>query len=267
MIVESYQDVIILSGSLESNHWETIHTAISLTLRRHPSGVIIDCSAMTHMSPAGAETFHDAMDFIRDHDARIILAAVPDQIMEVLKTVPEVKSQLPVVPTVEAARRSLDLGHEVDEDHGKKKKKIVAPENAKKVIVCLYTGTTVEEDDAAMNIASLIADSFPSEIHLLCALVVPRHLPLQSALEESEKSAAHAMERAKLFFDQRDIAHLDRIERARDVASAIAEMLDDVKSEMVILPLSSDPMKAENNQAIVRSVTGKIRSKVIFVRA
>jgi len=268
MIVESYQDVIILSGSLESNHWETIHTAISLTLRRHPSGVIIDCSGMTHMSAAGAETFHDAMDFIRDHDARIILAAVPDSIMEVLKTVPEVKSQLPVVPTVEAARRSLDLGHEVEDDHGsKKKKKLVAPEGAKKVIVCLYTGTTVEEDDAAMRIASNIADSFPSEINLLCALVVPRHLPLQSALEESEQSAAAAMERAKSFFDQRDIAHVDRIERARDVAGAITEVLEDVNPVMVILPLSKDEMKSDANQALVRMVTAKVGPPVIFVRA
>lgn len=266
MIVESYQDIIILSGSLESNHWETIHTAISLTLRRHPSGVIIDCSGMTHMSAAGAETFHDAMDFIRDHDARIILAAVPDPIMEVLKTVPEVRSQLPVVPTVEAARRSLDLGCDIEDDHGKKKKKVVAPDNAKKVIVCLYTGTTVEEDDAAMQIASQIADSFPSEIHLLCVLLVPRHLPLQSALEESEQSAAHAMDRAKRFFDDRSLAHVDRIERARDVAGAISEALEDLDSTMIILPLSKHEMKAEHNQSIVRSVTAKISQQVIFVR-
>lgn len=266
MIVESYQDIIILSGSLESNHWETIHTAISLTLRRHPSGVIIDCSGMTHMSAAGAETFHDAMDFIRHHDARIILAAVPEQIMEVLKTVPEVRSQLPVVPTVEAARRSLDLGHEVEDDLGKKKKKLVAPENARDVVVCLYIGTSIEEDDAAMRVASNIADSFPSEIHLVCALVVPRHLPLQAALEESERSAAHAMDRAKRFFDDRQIAHLDRIERARDVAGAILEVLTDIDPELIILPLSRNEMKSEDNLSIVRSVTAKILKPVVFVR-
>jgi anti-anti-sigma regulatory factor len=266
MIVESYEDVIIISGSLESNHWETIHTAIALTLKRHPAGVIIDCSGLTQMSPTGAETFHDAMDFIRDHDARIIMAAVPEPIMEVLRSVPEVRSQLPVVPTVEAARRSLDLGSDVDDDHGKKRKKLVAPENARKVLVCLYTGTGVEEDDSAMQVASLIADSFPSEIHLVCALLVPRHLPLQSALEDSERSAAYALDRAKQFFDQRNLAHIDRIERARDVAGALGEVLDEIDAFKIILPLSKDPMKVENNLAIVRAVTAKIEREVIFVR-
>lgn len=265
MIVESYEDVIVLSGSLDSNHWETIHTAISLTLRRHPSGVIIDCAGMTRMSAAGAETFHDAMDFIKDHDARIILAAVPDQIMEVLKTVPEVRSQLPVVATVEAARKSLDLGHDVDESHGKKRKKLVAAENARKVIVCLYTGTSIEEDDSAMRAASMIADSFPSEIHLICVLIVPRHLPLQAPLAESEQSAAHAMDRAKQFFDQRNLPHIDRIERARDVASALTEVLEDIEAISIVLPLSKDPMKAENNLTVVRSVTNKIDRQVMFV--
>lgn len=265
MIVESYDDVIILSGSLESNHWETIHTAISLILRRHPSGVIIDCSGMKRMSPAGAETFHDAMDFIRNHDARIILAAVPEPIMEVLKTVPEVRSQLPVVDTVETARKSLDLGHSSEDDHGKKRKKLVAPENARKVIVCLYTGTSIQEDDSAMRAASMIADSFPSEIHLICALLVPRHLPLQAALAESEQSAAHALERAKQFFDQRNLPHLDRIERARDVASALTEVLKEIPAVTIILPLSKDPMKMENNLTVVRSVSSKVEGQVMFV--
>ncbi len=266
MIVESYEDVIILSGSLESNHWETIHTAISLILRRHPSGVIIDCSGMKRMSPAGAETFHDAMDFIRNHDARIILAAVPDPIMEVLKTVPEVRSQLPVVDTVAAARKSLDLGQSHDDDPGaKKRKKLVAPENARKVIVCLYTGTSIEEDDSAMRAASMIADSFPSEIHLICALLVPRHLPLQAALAESEQSAAHALTRAKQFFDQRNLPHQDRIERARDVASALTEVLKEIPAVTIILPLSKDPMKMDTNLTVVRSVSAKVEGQVMFV--
>ena len=82
-------------------------------------------------TPEGAETFHDAMDFIRNHHARVILAAVPGHVMEVLKNVPEVRSQLPICATVADARRSLDLGVDVEEDHGKKKKKLVAADSKK----------------------------------------------------------------------------------------------------------------------------------------
>ena len=117
MIVESYEDVIILSGALRSNFWETIHTAISLTLKRHPTGVIIDCSGITEITPDGAETFHDAIDFVAAHKrARIVVAAVSEEMLEVLRSVPEVRSQLPIAETVEAARKSLDLLVENDDD-------------------------------------------------------------------------------------------------------------------------------------------------------
>ncbi|MEQ1823133.1 MAG: STAS domain-containing protein [Fimbriimonadaceae bacterium] len=267
MIVESYNDIIILSGSLESNHWETIDTAIALTLKRHPSGVIIDLSGLTEITPEGAETFHDAMDFIRNHHARVILAAVPAHVMDVLKNVPEVRSQIPICDTVEDARRSLDLGVELEEDHGKKKKKLVAAEGARKLIVCLYDGTSVEEDNAAMEMASQIADSHPSEIHLVCALMVPRHLPLTAPLADSEESAANAMNRAKSFFNERNIPHVDRIERARDVASALAEVLNDIDAEIFVLPLIKNEMHMDSNLNVVRSVLGKIHRQVIFVRA
>ena len=108
MIVESYEDVIVISGALRSNFWETIHTAISLMLKRHPTGVILDCSGITEVNTAGADTFRDVMSFIHDQDARVIVTAVPPQVMEVLRTVPEVRSQLAVAKTVEEARRSLD---------------------------------------------------------------------------------------------------------------------------------------------------------------
>ena len=126
MIVESYEDVIVLSGELRSNFWETIHTAIALTLKRHPTGVIIDCSGITLMTPEGGETFHDAIDFVAEHDrARIVVAGVSKSVLEVLRSVPEVRSQLPVAESVEDARRSLDLLVEDEPDVPKKKRRKV----------------------------------------------------------------------------------------------------------------------------------------------
>lgn len=265
MIVESYEDIIVLSGALRSNFWEAIHTAISLTLKRHPSGVIIDCSGLTEANSTGAETFRDAMDFIQKHDARIIVAAVPDAIMDVLKSVPEVRSQLAVAKSVEAARRSLDLLHE-EEDYGHKKKKRTPIEGARKLVVCLYTGTSVVEDDAAMNIAGKIADSQPTEVHLVCVLLVPRHLPLTSPLEESEMAASKAVQRAEQFFDARDVTYISEVERARDVASALADVLAEFDAPEVVLPLIRDPLKKEENLKLVESVLGRVSRNVIFVR-
>lgn len=266
MIIESYEDTIILSGAIRSNFWEAIHTAISLTLKRHPSGVIIDCSGLTEANAAGAETFRDAMDFIQKHDARIIVAAVPDPIMEVLKSVPEVRSQLAVAKSVEAARRSLDLLHHEEEQVGRKKKR-PAIEHAHKLLVCLYTGTSVEEDDAAMDIAGKIADSQPTEIHLVCVLLVPRHLPLTAPMENSEEASLKAVQRAEQFFDARDVTYVSQVERARDVASALDDLLSQFEAEEVVLPLMRDPLKKDENLKLVESVLGRVTRPVVFVRA
>lgn len=266
MIIESYEDTIILSGAIRSNFWEAIHTAISLTLKRHPSGVIIDCSGLTEANAEGAETFRDAMDFIQKHDARIIVAAVPDPIMEVLKSVPEVRSQLAVAKSVEAARRSLDLLHHEEEQVGRKKKR-PAIEHAHKLLVCLYTGTSVEEDDAAMDIAGKIADSQPTEIHLVCVLLVPRHLPLTAPMENSEEASLKAVQRAEQFFDARDVTYVSQVERARDVASALDDLLSQFEAEEVVLPLMRDPLKKDENLKLVESVLGRVTRPVVFVRA
>lgn len=263
MIIESYEDVIILSGALRSNFWDTIHTAISLTLKRHPSGVIIDCSGLTEATPQGVETFQDAMSFIGSHDARIIVAAVPPNVMEILKTVPDVRSQLPIASSVEEARHSLDL---LIQEASVKPRKRAVVENATKLLVCLYTGTSIREDNAAMSVASRIAEAAPTEVHLVCLLLVPRNLPLQSPMHEQEDSAAAAVERAKKFFQARDVVHHARVERTRDVASGLVEALAETDAPEIVLPLIHDPLRKEENLRMIESVLTKIDRLVIFVR-
>jgi hypothetical protein len=183
--------------------------------------------------------------------------------MEVLKTVSEVRSQLAVASSVEEARHSLDLL--TQGDHGKPKRR-QAIENAAKLLVCLYTGTSVREDNAAMVVASKIADSSPTEVHLVCLLLVPRHLPIQAPLHEQEESAAAAVDRASQFFQARNVIHFARVERARDVASGLSEALGDIDAADIVLPLMHEQIKKEDNLRIVESVLAKIDREVVFVR-
>lgn len=262
MIVESYEDVIVLSGALRSNFWETIHTAISLLLKRHPSGVIVDCSGITECTPAGAETFRDAMEYIEEHDARIIVAAVPATVMDVIKSVPHVRSQLAVAPSVEVARRSLDILDHHEEENKPRRKHSTNP----KVLVCLATGTGDESDDAAMRLGSLLASALETEIILVCVLIVPRDLPLQAPLAKHEESTSRAIGRAHAFYDGKDLLHEARVERGRDVASTLAGVMEEVGVSHVVLPLNDDEMDHEINAKLIRSVLAKLKSEVVFVR-
>ena len=258
MIVESYEDVILISGALRSNFWDTIQTAISLTLKRHPSGVIIDCGGITECTPNGAETFRDAMEFIKEHAARIIVAAVPDPVREVLKSVPEVRSQLPIADSVEEARRSLDL---LLEPEGKKPKP--PREKLSKIVMLLTHGDLCPE---LYDMAEQASEAHHSEIVVAYVIVVPRHLPIQAPLAAEEEEAARSLEEAKRGFEKRHVPHSVTIERGRDVASALQQVVENTGARQVLVVLSPNEKELDDQLKALRSVLTKVTLPVVAVR-
>jgi len=259
VIVESYEDVISLSGALRSNFWDTLHTAISLTLKRHPAGVIIDCSGLTEVTPAGGQTFRDVMEFIHNHDARVIVAAVPPKVLETMKTVPEVRSQLAIANSVDEARRSLDLLANEQTRPGRKR----LPETENKFVVHI-TGEPLDRE--ALRVAAQLADARVAELHLVYTVLVPRDLPLNAPLAKEEAGAATAIEQAKVVLD-RSVRYVCHVERGRDLASALHDIIDELKASVLVLPLSTSAADADNNTKLIKSVLTKIQSEVIFVRS
>lgn len=258
MIVESYEDVILLSGALRSNFWDTIHTAISLTLKRHPTGVIIDCSGITECTPAGADTFRDAMAFINAHDARVIVAAVPPSVMEVLKSVPEVRSQLAVAKSVEEARRSLDILLEPETKKAKGPK-----EKLDKSILLLTSGDHCPE---IYEIASQTYESLHTEIVVTYVITVPRHLPIQAPLAEEEEEASRIIDQAKQELSRRQIPHSVKLERGREVAATLEQVVQETSATRALVVLSPDDAQMDGQLKTLRSVLSKLTVPVVAVR-
>lgn len=266
MIVESYQDVIILSGALRSNHWETIHTAVSLTLDRYPTGVIIDCSGLTECTLLGADTFRSAHEFIQDHDSRVIVAAVPKQVMDVLKEVPDVRSQLSVADSVELARASLNvLNEHVDQEELEnlkiKKEKHLAHEG---VIALVLTLTP--RDEYLVKYTANLCDTLHAGIRLIAPIIVPRELPIQAPLPQEEKVAAEAVKRAYAQAQGLKVWAEKDIARARDLGSAIEESLEGEDVLQVIVGLSCEADDVDDNCKLVKSVLTKVSAPISFVR-
>ena len=267
MIVESYEDVIVLSGELRSNFWETIHTAISLTLKRHPTGVIIDCSGITHMTPEGGETFHDAIDFVAEHDrARIVVAAVSDEILGVLRSVPEVRSQLPIADSVEDARRSLDLLVEDDADAPKnKRKREPAVRKYDRVIVAVLSGD--DSDEELLHVTNEFVSTLPAKVVMLFPIVVPRDLPLQAPMPEIEENALKAIELGKERMKKYKTAYEVRLEHARDLPTLIHDVAEEAGADRVIFAFSRrNPEQMEEGVKLVSSILQKVACPVMFVR-
>ncbi len=260
MIVESYEDTIVLSGTMRSNHWETLHTAISLTLKRHPSGVIIDCAALSECTPHGADTFRSVMGFIKEHDARVIVAEVQEPVMAVLRTVPDVRSQLPIVATVEEARRSLDLLTDPSEEPVKKRKLKFSDFSV------LASVTGGESDAQVLWTAKEIVNNLQGAVHVVFPLIIPREMPLQAAMPEEEELARQALNRAEAFFQSNHIHCEIRVMRGRDIASSLFATLEEDTSSHVIVGLPQDGDGQDEAGKLVKSVLGRLSGSVVFVR-
>jgi hypothetical protein len=266
LIVESYDDVIVLTGALRSNFWETIHTAISLTLRRHPTGVIIDCSGITEITEKGAETFHDAIDYVTEHDrARIVVAAVPQHVLDVLRMVPEVRSQLPIAKSVEDARRSLDLLVESDGESKKKKRRDQEFREYQRTVVAIVCGD--DSDAELLKVVREFASTNPVKVVVLFPIVVPRNLPLQAPMPDEEALATKAIEEAKRTLTEIRIAHEAKVEHARDLPTLIHDIAEKADAAYVMFAFSQrTPEKLEEGVRLVGTILQKVTRPIIFVR-
>lgn len=263
MIVESYEDVIVLSGALKSNNWETIQTAIGLTLRRHPSGVIIDCSGLTEMNETGALTFNDAMEYVQSQkDARIVLAAVPGLVMEVLKNTPEVRSQLPIVETVEDARRSMDVLDSVAEGPGRKGGRVHKAVQVQ--VLCVLQGS--EHDMDVLVITRELINNIQAKVLILLPIIVPRDKPLTAPMVEIEEKAVKSAGRAKEIFYECRTPHEVRLERTRDLPGLLHELSEEISAAYTVLAVPDEALGEEKCIKLMRGVLSQVTRPVLFVR-
>ncbi|MCU0315900.1 MAG: hypothetical protein MUC92_04855 [Fimbriimonadaceae bacterium] len=261
MIVESYEDIVILSGSLNANYWETMHTAISLTLKRHQSGVIIDCSGLTHATPEGAETFHDAMAFINQHEhARILVAAVPEQVMAVLREVPDVRSQLAVASSVEEARASLDF---LEAERQGRKPKSVLKRWDTYILACLCPNVF---DEHVMLVTKELVSTITAKVVVLIPIVVPRELPIQAPMPEIEKRARTFAECVEDLLSNANVSHEIRLERSRDFVGLVHELSEEINANHVILGLPNTGDSGPADLKMVSSVLEKVSRPLMLVR-
>jgi len=252
MIVEFYEDVVQISGSLRSNFWDTIHTAISLALQKHPKGVIVDCSGITECTVEGADTFRDAMEYISRQDALIILAAVPAAVQEIVKSIPEVRSQLAIAASVEEARHTMDLLSNEEGRGGRPSARQVALQ------LC---GTDC--DTVAMNAAARMARSTQGHVHIIFPIVVPRDLALHAPLPQQEDLAVSTVDKVKELFKEKNLPYTVHIERGRDVGVILNTVCEENRVEYLFVPLPTNPDAAAN---IVRSILSRLKCTVSFIR-
>ena len=257
MIIEARNDVVALEGSLDKNLWPTIQAAANLLLRQHTHGIIIDGSMLTGCSPEGAKTFRDAMDYIERYRARIVVAQLPDAVMEVLRGVPGVRSRLPISDTIDEARASLRLarantGHTL-ETGGRALQDILVPL------------LRADSPETATMLACRLAkvDGQKTRVHLAYFLEVPRQLPLSAPLPEEERIAAETLEVAEKWVRREGLTVVTHIARTRDAAEEIVQQAGTVHANMIVLSVAGEAVD-DSVREIARAVLDRAPCEVIL---
>jgi nucleotide-binding universal stress UspA family protein/anti-anti-sigma regulatory factor len=229
MIIEARDDVVHLEGRLDKNLWPTIQAAASLLLRNHVRGIIIDGTKITGCSPEGARTFSDALEYISRYHARFVVAGLCEEMVQAVRQVPGIRSQLPIAESVEDARKSLHF-------EGTRRAAPQAPaRRALSDILVPLIG------DVSPDLATLLARHLANaegnkvRIHLVSVLEVPRVLPLNAPLPDEEEAASLLMEGALAIMRKEGVTAVTHVTRARDAGDEIVNQARELNANMIVL--------------------------------
>lgn len=245
MIIETKGDTVRLSGSLHKNQWITIRAAANLLLHNHPQGIIIDCENIESISEDGAKTFLEAMRDIETAKSRIVVANLPDNILAVCKTVPGVRSQLPIAKSVEEARASLRIAsHSLDSTQKSANSNFEKTVLPTVIMVPLIDGIDLTYGGA---LAGRLAHLNKAEVRLIYFIQVPRTLPLNAPLIDEEQRAQAALEKAMRFARENAAKTTHHVERVREPHEGILAAINAQKAELVVIGAVNEPIGAEGH--------------------
>ena len=232
MIIEAREDTVTLTGAVTLNMWPAVQAAAAMLLKNHPTGIIIDCSGLTQCTQKGAETFADAFEYIGAHNARIVVAGLSQDFLEIGKAVPGVRSQLPTAATLEQARASLQL-EEIEPKKGKARMKAVMP----------ISGNWRR---ALYHVQKLAAGE-DCEIHLVDLLRVPRALPIGTPLPERESEGSDRLDEAEQAAQNAGLSIFKHVERVRWRAAGLADFANRLGATFTVASL--DPQHDDREPA------------------
>jgi anti-anti-sigma regulatory factor len=231
MIIQIKGDVIKLKGSLTENQWPAIKSAVSLLLEEHPGGAVIDASGLSEVTEAGARTFLDASNFIQAHSARVIIAGLADDILEQVRQIPGVRSQLVLASSVEEARASLEAGGAGAATEARVRPAVLVP--------------LIGAWGRAIHFAASEAAARRTEVHLLYVLQVPRNLPIGAPMPDKEQEAQSGLAEAERALKRRGVTVRKRTTRARDVVEGTARFAAETKPELLVVAYYKEEMEKE----------------------
>jgi nucleotide-binding universal stress UspA family protein/anti-anti-sigma regulatory factor len=232
MIIHVRGDVIELSGLLQENYWPALKSAVSLQLKQHPNGIVIDGSELTEINEVGAQTFLEASDYIESQRARVVFSGLSEHIQAEIRHIPGARSQLPLAATVEEARASLSVGGAQAAVETRRRPAVLVP--------------LVGDWASAIEYAVPQAAERRAEIHLLYILQVPRAMPLGVPLPDKEREAREALSNAEQRLKRSGITARKLSTRSRTAIDGVERFAEENRPELILAAYSKAELERDS---------------------
>jgi anti-anti-sigma regulatory factor len=279
MIIDAREDVVTLSGCLDSNVWPAIQAPANLLLRQHPTGILIDASDLEMCTPAGVKTFLDAIAYIERYRARIVFCNVPDFVADVIRSVPGARSRVAIAADRESGRASLVLAQRQRDKNRVKwatetaNRQILVPlipamPTTKEAIgLSKVLATTVDLDEEGNPSTSTDVKTASALVHLAFFVEVPRSLPLSAPLAEAEDHARRLLNEAESLSAKEGLRIRTHLIRTRSIGEEIVEQAGKLNVNTIVLSLPPvTDTDFENVRQITHQVLETARCEVVLKR-
>jgi anti-anti-sigma regulatory factor len=256
MIVTGRNDVVHLSGALHKNQWLTIKAAARLLLHQHPQGILVDCSELTEVSEEGTKTFLEAMRDIQGEGARIVIVNLPATVLDVIRSVPGVRSQLPIAKSEEEARASLRVGLATGKSADR-------PLGENSILIPLLPGFDIEY---AIVVSGRASRELRQQITLAALIAVPRNKPLNTPMPDEEAEAVALLERAEAVAKRHNLPYARHVERVRDPEEGLLQLIKTYKASHTYIGAYADHSHDEQFLRLVEILLHRAPCNVIIAR-
>jgi hypothetical protein len=170
------------------------------------------------------------MRYIQKAGARIVVCNLPDSVMDVIRSVPGVRSQLPLADSIEQARASLRLCRTGNQDEAK-------PTGQATILVPLVEGVDTEH---AVTIAAKLSRERNAPVTLVYFLTIARHLPLGTPMADEEADGNRMLETAALVARKHNLQPSRHLEHVRDVEEGILQAIKNYHAAHLVLGAFAD---------------------------
>lgn len=250
MIVETRGDVLKLRGVLNKDHWLTVKAALTLLLRDHPVGVIVDCNDLLECTGKGILTFREAARFTGERRGKIVFTGLSLELKEQLLKDTLLRSGLLVAPTVEEARSAFQEGRAFHPLAGPKG-------------VCMVALTDETLSPLLLDQIPKLARIGGSQVYLAFFLVVPPALPMDAPMAAQEERIKNLLDQLQGAIVKEKVQVSSGIIRARRVDVEFSRETRRLNPSLLLIPVLSDI--SETALAMVRFALALEKTEVVLM--